>query len=288
MNTEFKTRIIEALKLDMNNYPSQAKQAVALDINNAQLSRILKGELDQVLSDQKWLSIARRLNVSLNKDAIWKTAKTPVFNYIYQQLQYCQEKSISGLLCDDADIGKTHTAKEYAKQTIHAVYIDCSQVKSKQKLIREIAKEFGVGHYGKYSDVYEDLVYYLQSIHQPLVILDEAGDLDYPAFLELKALWNATENTCAWYMIGAEGLKAKMESNRGRKKVGYAEIFSRFGKSYQKIAPDGREELEGFTKLQVALIIQANSPDSNPQKIYASTNGSLRRLRTELGKLKAA
>lgn len=62
---------------------------------------------------------------------------------------------------------------------------------------------------GHYADVYEDLVYYLRSIEHPLIILDEAGDLQYEAFLELKALWNATERCCAWYMMGADGLKEK-------------------------------------------------------------------------------
>lgn len=100
-------------------------------------------------------------------------------------------------------------SEAYVKQHKHAVYVDCSQVKTKLKLIRYIAKEFGVTSNGRYSDVYEDLVAYLRTIDTPLVILDEAGDLQYEAFLELKALWNATERCCAWYMMGADGLKER-------------------------------------------------------------------------------
>ena len=283
---EFKERIVKAILEDRSNYASSSKQAITLDINTAQLSRINNGDFDQVLSDAKWFSIARRLGVSLNEQEKWIIAKTPVFEFIYAQLKYCKESSISGLLCDDADIGKTVTAKVFVKDHKYSVYIDCSQVKSKQKLIRQIAKEFGVGYTGKYADVYEDLVYYLQSVENPIIVLDEAGDLDYPAFLELKALWNSTERMCAWYMIGADGLKAKIESNLSRKKVGYVEIFSRFGKTYQKVAPEGKEALEEFNKLQVALITKANDPEASIQKIYAKTEGSLRRVRTELQKIK--
>jgi len=39
---------------------------------------------------------------------------------------------------------------------------------------------------------YEDLVFYLKTLPYPLIIFDEAGDLQYDAFLEIKALWNAT------------------------------------------------------------------------------------------------
>lgn len=277
ITTEFKHRIIAAIATDRNNFPSASKQAVSLDIQSAQLSRINNGDTEQVLSDQKWLSIARRLNVSINASRNWQVAKTDTFLFIYSQLQHCQENSVSGLMCDMADIGKTFTAREYVKNNKNAVFIDCSQVKSKQKLIRKIAQEFGVNHTGKYAEVYADLVYYLQSILNPIVVLDEAGDLDYPAFLELKALWNATENHCAWYMIGADGLKAKIEGNRARKKVGYAEIFSRFGSNYQKISPDGKDALETFTKTQLALVCKANIINANIQQIYAQTSGSLRK-----------
>ena len=61
-------------------------------------------------------------------------------------------------------------------------------MKTKLKLIRYIAKEFGVTSNGRYSDVYEDLVAYLRTIDTPLVILNEAGDLQYEAFLESSAL----------------------------------------------------------------------------------------------------
>lgn len=133
----------------------------------------------------------------------WKAARTATFEYITAQLEFCQKGGLSGILCDMANIGKTFTALYYVKGHRNAVYIDCAQVKSKQRLIRKIAKEYGVSSNGRYVDVYDDLVYYLRSIETPLIILDEAGDLQYEAFLELKALWNATEHCCAWYMMGA-------------------------------------------------------------------------------------
>ena len=183
MTTKFKQRIIAAIKENRSKYSSDAQQARVLGINAAQLSRINQGDTDQVLSEAKWIHVARKLDVSLNDQAKWITAKTPVFDFINQQLEQCQYNSLSGLMCDIADIGKTYSAKCYVKQHTNAVYIDCSQVKSKQKLVRKIAQEFGVGYHGRYTDVYGDLVYYLRSIPTPLIILDEAGDLDYPAFL---------------------------------------------------------------------------------------------------------
>jgi len=284
ITNQIKQQIVAAIKERRPHYASDSKMAVALGINAAQLSVIKGGKYEKVLSDANWISIARRLDVQLGTQAEWKTARTPVYEFIYSQLAWCQENAQSGLMCDMADIGKTYTARCYVKENRNAVYIDCSQVKSKQKLVRQMAREFGMNHTGRYADVYEDLVFYLRTVENPLVILDEAGDLDYPAFLELKALWNATERTCGWYMMGADGLKEKIETNMGRKKVGYTEIFSRFGKRFQKVSPDGREAWEDFARTQVALIARANFDKADVRKIYTTTGGSLRRIAMEIRK----
>jgi len=284
---ELKQRVIAEMQNRRTLFNgSDAKFAVSLGINNAVYSRIKNGESDRVLSNDNWISLARRFDISLKNEPRWKTANTPVFDYISEQLEKCQEDSISCMLCDDSDIGKTYTARIYVKTHKNAIYVDCAQVKSKQKLVRFIAKEFGVGHTGKYNDVYEDLVFYLRSIANPIVVLDEAGDLDYSAFLELKALWNATERCCGWMMMGAEGLKEKVSRAIHCKKVGYTEIFSRYGNRYQRITPEGKNEHDQFKKLQAALIIKANAPaEVNLQNLIHKTDGSLRRIYTEISKL---
>ena len=96
-----------------------------------------------------------------------------------------------------------------------------------------------MGGTGKYSEVYEDLVFYLKTLPTPLIILDEAGDLQHDAFLEVKALWNATDMVCGYYMMGADGLQNKMRRSIDNHKVGYTELFSRFGKQYGKVVPVG-------------------------------------------------
>ena len=120
---------------------------------------------------------------------------------------------------------------------------------------------------------------------KPLIILDEAGDLEGKTFLELKALWNATEYICGWYMMGADGLKKRIEDNLNNKTVGYAELFSRYGSRYQKIVPDGKDESDAFVKHQIAAVARANGAN-NTQEIYAKSGGSLRRIYTEIRKMK--
>ena len=281
---EIKEKILAAVSDRRANFDgSDSRFSVTLGISASQYSRIMKGDTDRVLSDANWISIARKLDVQLRNQPEWKVANTPVYDFISSQLRMCQEKSMSLLLCDIADIGKTFTAKDYCRRTSNAVYVDCSQVKSKHKLVRFIAKEFGAGHTGTYADVYADLVFYLRSLPQPLVILDEAGDLDSNAFLELKALWNATENCCGWYMMGADGLREKIIRSINFKKVGYTELYSRYGGKFQKISPDNAQDNDNFKMANAAIVARVNMPEgSNLKEILARSNGSLRRIYQQL------
>lgn len=292
VNDEMKARIIEAMKNARDNFGgSDAKFATSLSINAAQYSRVMRGDMEKVLSDEKWINIARILGVGIGTQTDWKTANTPVFQFITTQLEKCQEESLSALLCDMSDIGKTYAALHYQRNHKNVVYVDCSQVKSKQKLIRKIAKSFGVGSTGRYDDVYEDLVFYLKQLPTPLVILDEAGDLHYEAFLEIKALWNATERACGYYMMGADGLRQKIRRAIDNKKVGYTEIFSRFGRKYIQCVPDNTEKRESFLQQTAAMIIKANCKEgTDVQKVLRSACDeygvpSLRRINKELSKI---
>ena len=86
-------------------------------------------------------------------------------------------------------------------------------------------------------------------------------------------------------MMGADGLKAKIERNIDNEKVGYTEMFRRFGSRFQKSCPDGKEASEEFMKEQISLVAKANGMD-NVQKLYVLTGGSLTRLKIEYLKAK--
>ena len=284
-----KQKILGAIAANRANYPSDAKHAASLGISTSVYSSIKNGQTEKALSDANWIGIARRLGVNLRGEIEWKAAKTPTFDYITAQLEFSQGSGLSAILCDIPNIGKTFTARYYVQTHKNAVYVDCSQVKTKLKLVRKIASEFGVDAKGRYADVYDDLVYYLRSMDTPLIILDEAGDLQYEAFLELKALWNATERSCAWYMMGADGLKEKINRSIECKKVGYTEMLSRYGDRYSKVTPDDGREREAFLKRQAQIVAKVNAPkDADIAEIVRKTNGGLRRVYTEIEKLKMA
>ncbi|HUH35114.1 MAG TPA: ATP-binding protein [Moheibacter sp.] len=221
-------------------------------------SRIKKGETERILSDTLWLQIGRKLEVSLKKYT-WNTVRTAIYSAIEEMLLECQVKQSSFILAEDCGIGKTHSAKHIANRMHNTFYVDCSQAKTKQLLVRTIAKTVGLDSTGRYIDVKENLKYYINQLETPVIILDEFGDLEYSSFLEIKELWNGTE--CGWLAMGAQGLRAKMDNGILRQKVGFHEIFDRFSSGYVELIPtDPAQNKQYFQELltQVATANCAN------------------------------
>ena len=80
------------------------------------------------------------------------------------------------------------------------------------------------------------------------------------------------------------GSDAKFATSIGINKVGYTELFSRYGSRYQKATPDSNEETKEFCHILASFIIKANDPDADIKKMIAATDGSLRRIFDEIRK----
>lgn len=258
---EFKEKVITALLEQRKNYTgSDAQFSKKWALSPAVYSRIKSGERERIVADSWWLNTGRLLNVTLHQRA-WNAARTDVFNQIEQEILFCRQYSKSMIFVDDCEIGKTFTAKYMSRTVKNCFYVDCSQCKARQQFVRSLARVLGVDDSGRLVDVKENVKYYLSLIENPVVICDEFGDLDYGAFLELKEFWNGTEGACGWYLIGADGARAKMEHGIGRKKVGYRELLSRFSGKFSSIVPTDRNEKIAFYRKLITDVISVNTED---------------------------
>lgn len=279
LSKEFKQKVLTAILADFANYGgNQTDYARRLGVNTSVFSRLKKGETEKVLTDSKWLLIANDLGVKVREDH-WKVARTEIYTEIEDNLTFCQEYSKAMILVDDCGIGKTFCSRHIVRQKKNAFYVDCSQAKTKQLFIRLLAKTIGVDNTGRYADVKNTLKTYLAYLEKPLIVLDEAGDLDYTAFLELKELWNATQGHCGWYMIGADGLRAKIRRGIQNQKVGYAEIFDRFF-DIISLVPQSPKDKELFYRQLIGDVASANLKDkSNVNKFIKKCMDDEKRLR---------
>jgi hypothetical protein len=258
---EFKRRVMTALLDVRKNFDgSDAAFAKQWGINGSVFNRMKKGETERVLRDGQWLNIGRELGVTTSERK-WNVARTDVFTTIEEDILFCQQYSKSKICVDDCGIGKTFTAKYLSRTLKNVFYVDASQGKTQNQFVRLLAKAVGVDNTGRMYDIKENIKYYLRLLPSPVVIVDEAGDLDYASLLVLKEFWNATENVCGWYMMGADGLRAKIQRGIACKRVGYAELFSRYSERYTSVVPNGREDKVRFYRKLITDVLEVNMED---------------------------
>lgn len=259
---------VKALLQASENYGGTATQfARKYGMSASVWSEIKNGRTEGKLSAQKWLNIASILGVQVNKRP-WKMARTEVFNAIERGVLACKNYGWGMIFVDKCAIGKTYSAKFLAKTQKNCFYVDGSQCKTKILFTRTLAQVIGVESAGRYQDVKMRIKNALNVLEKPVVIIDEAGDLEYNAFLDLKEFYNATEGTCGWYMMGANGLRKKITDGISRESVGFEEIFSRFSDAYAHVVPTNKDEQIEFYRKLLTDVLSVNMEDkTNLQKL---------------------
>lgn len=283
----FKQKVVQAMLDGRENYGgSDAKYAKSLNINSSSYSRLKSGEIDRILSDSTWLSLGKLLNVTMRTNT-WKVARTKVYTEIEDNLIECQNKSQSMILVDDCGIGKTFCAKHIVRHLKNAFYVDGSQAKTRIQFVRLLARTLGVDDNGKHIEVKANIKYALNILSTPLIVVDEAGDLDYSTMLIIKELWNASEGNAGWYLMGADGLKAKMNKGINNHKVGFAELFSRFSEKFITLSPNGHEDRRDFYTQLIGDVASVNASNDKVNTLVRqcydkaeNRHRSLRHLKT--------
>lgn len=231
-------KIIEGFK--RSGFASQARYARSIGLDKADISN-LKGKKwqtsPQLIGAQKWVRMARASGFVKNEEQKWTTAETKVKRFVDRQLTICKQLGFTSILVDEAGIGKTYACREFATHTPSVFYLDCSNYRTRTRFIEAIARVVGIQPSGRYDDILADSIYSLSMIDSPLVILDEAGDLEDKAMMEFRRMYNSLEGRCGFYLVGSDGLKARIERGLRLKKAGYKEVFSRFGKNFSRIMP---------------------------------------------------
>lgn len=288
MTQEQINKVVAAVTEDRKKVISDAAHSRRLDIGSSTYSQVFRSGHHDKMTDAQWSEIAYRLKVNLKSSFVWNVARTPTFEFIYAQLAKCQKESMSLIFCDAAGLGKTFTAERYEEDNDNVALVDCSINKTKKRLLNQISREMGIPSTGTPTVIFDRLIYHINNVKtKPLVILDEAGDLDRHAFLEIKALWNATRDSCGWYMMGAVGLKKRIELGTNNEFVGYEEIFDRYGAKFQSITnkEEWGNDIDKFKTLQIAMVAQAN-PEGDLLSVIAGADKSLRNVSKEVKKLR--
>lgn len=281
----FRETVREAILKQKDNYPniSDSQYAKMLGISSSVYSRIKGGETEKVASDGFWIEQGRKLDVRINQ-VKWNVARTSVYDEVDQNIRFCKEFSKAIIFTDECGIGKTFCTKHVIKSLPNSFYIDCSQAPTKSLFIRLLAKVLGVESTGRLNDVKANVKYYLQLIEKPFIALDDAGYLDPKVFIEIIEMWNASEGSCGWMMIGDDSLESLIRRGVESKKVGYRALFSRFAEEFVRCVPAVKKERQDFLLQLIGDVAHVNMDDKTNLNVIIkkcfSKDKTLRHLET--------
>ncbi len=279
-------------KRGLDDTYTRTRHATYLGLNDSIHNRIIKGETEHVLKDEKWIAIARKLDVDLSGQG-WKLAKTTTYNTITPQLEHCQKKGVGRVFSDAIGIGKTTACKHYMKYHPNVSFVNCKKARAPKQLMLAISEAFGFSlKKHDLATARESLVAQISIMDKPLIILDDAGYLSNSALLEVISLWDDLDQMCGWYMIGEPAFKERFLRQIELSKLGWEAWFSRFGERIMNVTEGmSDQDIAMLKRKQCEQIFKANFPsgynDKNVQhEIMTKSNLSLRTLREDIIKYK--
>lgn len=255
MRNDEKSKIREALRYYVSQYPSQNKAAVSLSgVSVATVSNILAGK-DATVSDEIWRKIALLLGMSSDE---WNVVETTNYIEITTAMSDAQTTRNVLWIVGEAGCGKTTAAKQYVSQNKNAYYILCSEDLKRGDFIREIARVVGVKTAGyTITQSWQLITDALIKVNAPLLVFDEADKLSDNVFAYFVSLYNKLEDHAGIIFMSTDYIEKRFRNGLQHEKRGYKEIFSRIGRKYYYLDP--------ATTADVALICRANGVTSEKE-----------------------
>lgn len=210
-----------------NRGTTQVQFANAVGVGESTMSRWLKGEYPNMET------VAGKVRLYLEKEELREKSvcsgtvdfvMTNVSKKIWQVLDYSRLQKKLSIIYGDAGIGKTKTAREWAKDKNDVVFVTATPAFGNQKpFLKLLARSLKTNRTGTVDDVYLDILDRLES-RDMTIIVDEAQHLTVKTLEAIRSINDSTET--AIVLIGNEVIYSKM---MGKQQAEFAQLFSRIG-----------------------------------------------------------
>jgi len=220
-------------------------------------------------SDRMWLKIASWTGMKTG----WQTAETANYKRVMNVCRHAQDNGISRAISFDPGTGKTFALKAYSNDTPNCWYIECDEFFTKKIFLRELMKAMGIaGGPLSVADMVYEITDKLNTTDRPLVIIDEADKLNDSSLNLFKTFYNKAN--AGFVLTGTPYFRNRIDRGVRKLKMGYWEIFSRFGGEFIP--------LHKVDEKMVRQVCEANgmTDEGEIQEVMEAANGDLRRVKS--------
>lgn len=269
-----KYQITAALRLYTANYSSLMRASKSLNgVSSAVISQIFNNHWAKI-SDHMWSNIAGQVGYSTDG---WGLVETKMYKMITAFLSDSAKNSLVFALVAPAGSGKTYSINHYARRHKNAILIGCNEFWNKKEFMSEVLRQMGLDSSGmKIGEMVDKAVNDLKTMHDPIIILDEADKLNEVVMYLFITLYNRLDGHCGMVMVATNHLEKRLRRGVEINKRGYQEIWSRLGRKCV--------DLRGCTSEDICAICESNgiTEADTVRDIIRDSESDLRRVKRRI------
>lgn len=233
---------------------TKAELARIVGVSAATISNMVNGKWDNIDS-KLW----RKVWSHVNPEHLSGMFETEDWNAVFSLCQSAiTNKRMIGLI-GNTGMGKTTGLTAFAKRpNVYYYYIDGAV--SPRVFLKDLLRTMGIPFEGSLSAMIARIAEELNSLDQPLVILDECAKLSEKMILTLHSLRDRTIQNCGFVLAGMPDFKNNLIKKVNRGVTGYAEFFRRINVWH---------ELKGLSFQEITHILEEHGiTDKNTQREF--------------------
>ncbi|WP_312340620.1 AAA family ATPase [Sphingobacterium sp.] len=222
---------------------SRKELSTQMGISNATISNIDNEKWDNI-DEKMWQKIWNYVR-PINTNALFQTKD---YQTAINLCQNAKELHLMAGLIADTGMGKTTALRSFSRQeNVFYIYYDANM--RPNHFYHELGKQLGYDYDSTMYNMVNRACSVLNSLNDPLIIIDEAGKLTDPMLLSLHALRDKTQQNCGIVFGGMPYFKNNLIKKTNKQKVGISEFMRRI---------QIWNELEGLSKSEIEYICDAN------------------------------
>lgn len=223
---------IQAQKLTQNDV------ALKSGVNAGYVSQMLRGKFSTTVNDTEtpigdkhFYKLAEWAGLAIKKQ-YWKTINTTQFKQIIPALEQCRNTGRGATLICETGMGKSYIVDKYCKMNAHHTYriVVNSQYRVNDilsDLLDMLGLETGWSAALKLRRIIKKLSELKRSGAKPVIIIDEAENLEMPTLKLMKGLYDGIKDHTAIVMIATPQLISKLEKMKKRDLPGIPQFCRR-------------------------------------------------------------
>lgn len=190
-----------------------------------------------------------------NKIGLYQTND---FRSVFNQCEITRTHKLMTGLIADTGMGKTTTLKAYTNHdNVFLVTVD--KTMNAKGLFLKILDTLGISFDGNIHDVMLKIAAELNSLENPLLIIDEAGKLNHVMMLYMHDLREYTKDNCGILLAGMPYFKSRLIKFSDKQKEGCSEFLRRINIWH---------ELEGLNRKEIDYICEQEGIEADNYKDY--------------------